>query len=453
LAFTASNGADVKVSLASLAWPSDDHLSLLQSALLVSTVVNNDVLLLVLPPTLAGILKRDKLGLGDLVFSDQYESHTPGHIFGLRGAHIPSQKYCRGTLFTDAASGFIGIQHQQNLSAAESIRAKQAFERDAMTAGVSILDYHTDNGIYTLQEYLKELHSKGQGLSHSTVGTHHHNGVAEASIKHVIASARTMLIHAALCWPDASDHELWPMALAHTVSLHNITPSMQTGRLPEEVWTRSHSTHSCLRNAHMWGCPLYILDPRGQAGHKIPAWDPHSRRAQNMGFSPLHASSVALARNLNTGNISPQFHVVYDDFFETVHTDGADPPDVWSDLVIVQSYCAPLDDDDPEYLPELGNEWLSSSELADCRRHLLERKKAMEEIKSQDKSAAPGVDPPLVGARKPPDPPFKPPSTTPIATLEEDEPMFHALEEAVPDAAPEEAPSSRISVNHPASQI
>jgi hypothetical protein len=61
------------------------------------------------------------------------------------------------------------------------------------------------------------------------VGAHHHNGVAEASIKHVIASARTMQIHAALRWPDASDWELWPMALSHAVALHNLTPNMQSG--------------------------------------------------------------------------------------------------------------------------------------------------------------------------------------------------------------------------------
>jgi hypothetical protein len=89
--------------------------------------------------------------------------------------------------------------------------------------------------------------------------------------------------------------------------------------------------------------------------------------AQNMGFSTLHASSVALACSLTTGHISPQFHVVFDDFFETIHTNGNDPPDVWSDLIIVQSFCTNLDDDDPDNLPSLGDEWLNPSELADRR--------------------------------------------------------------------------------------
>jgi hypothetical protein len=152
------------------------------------------------------------------------------------------------------------------------------------------------------------------------------------------------------------------------------------------------------------GCPLYILDPRGQAGHKIPAWDPQARRAQNMGFSPLHASSVALTWNLNTGHISPQFHVVYDDYFETFHTNGVGPPDNWSDLIIMQSFqTKSLDDDDPDNLPELGDEWLNLSELADHHCRLLERKNATAEFKSRDghkTDAAPREDPPHVASLK-----------------------------------------------------
>jgi hypothetical protein len=60
-----------------------------------------------------------------------------------------------------------------------------------------------------------------------------------------------MQIHAALRWPDASDHELWPMALAHAVTLHNIAPNQQTGHSPKELWTRSQSSHSCFRNVHI----------------------------------------------------------------------------------------------------------------------------------------------------------------------------------------------------------
>jgi hypothetical protein len=58
-------------------------------------------------PEHTGILKKDAMGPGDIIFGDQLESCTPGHVFRLQGAHISSQRYCGGSLYTDAYSGFI----------------------------------------------------------------------------------------------------------------------------------------------------------------------------------------------------------------------------------------------------------------------------------------------------------------------------------------------------------
>jgi hypothetical protein len=43
---------------------------------------------------------------------------------------------------------------------------------------------------------------------------------------------------------------------------------------------------------------------------------------QFLGFSREHSSTVALVRKLHTGHVSPQYHVVFDDKFETVYNDG-----------------------------------------------------------------------------------------------------------------------------------
>ena len=52
-----------------------------------------------------------------------------------------------------------------------------------------------------------------------------------------------------------------------------------------------------------------------------------------MGLSPYHASTVPLVLNLDTGAITPQFHVVFDDWFTTVPTSVDDltcmVQDVW----------------------------------------------------------------------------------------------------------------------------
>ena len=83
------------------------------------------------------------------------------------------------------------------------------------------------------KDYMKELVKDGQTIKHSSVGGHHHNGVAENAIKNVVRKARTMMIHAALRWPECSEKSLWPMALSHAVHLHNHASKMDSGLSPE----------------------------------------------------------------------------------------------------------------------------------------------------------------------------------------------------------------------------
>jgi len=80
-----------------------------------------------------------------------------------------------------------------------------------------------------------------------------------------------------------------------------------------------------------------------------------------MGQSSLHASTVGLILNLQTGNMSPQYHVVHNNFFETVYADGEEPPGEWAELVTLNSHNVALDDDG-DYEPQLNDEWLTPEE-------------------------------------------------------------------------------------------
>ena len=103
--------------------------------------------------------------------------------------------------------------------------------------------------------------------------------------------------------------------------LLNIIANVNESLSPEERFARAFRSTNRLENAPVWGCPIYVLQPTLQDGKKLPKWQPRSRRGQFVGWSTLHASNVALVRNLNTGRISPQFHVVFDNWFETVTVD------------------------------------------------------------------------------------------------------------------------------------
>jgi hypothetical protein len=85
-----------------------------------------------------------------------------------------------------------------------------------------------------------------------------------------------------------------------------------------------------------------------------------------MGSSPLHASTVGLIRSLRTNHISPQFHVVYDDLFETVHASAEEAPASWPDLFTFNRFKSDYDDED--FVPALPDEWLTPVELSQRQR-------------------------------------------------------------------------------------
>ena len=106
--------------------------------------------------------------------------------------------------------------------------------------------------------------------------------------------------------------------MENSVWLWNKLPKIDSGYSPEEIFTSTHRTHEDLKRTHVWGCPVYVLDPRMQDGKKIPKWEPRAKRGQFLGFSKRHSSTVGLIRNLKTGSVSPQYHVVYDDLYQTI---------------------------------------------------------------------------------------------------------------------------------------
>ena len=145
-----------------------------------------------------GILKKNKLEPGDLVFTDQFESRIPGMVFSDRGTKVTVHTYKGGTLFVDAATCRIKAFCQSSFTAEETIQSKLTFEKQSYGEGVTIKAYSSINGVYQAKDFMNELLKKGQGIKCSGVGGHHHNGVAENAIKNVTKIARTMMINAAL---------------------------------------------------------------------------------------------------------------------------------------------------------------------------------------------------------------------------------------------------------------
>lgn len=69
----------------------------------------------------------------------------------------------------------------------------------------------------------------------------------------------------------------------------------------------------------VFGSPVYVLHSRLYTGTLGPGkWKERSFQGVYVGHSKNHASNVILVYNPTTKQVSPQYHVVHDESFDTV---------------------------------------------------------------------------------------------------------------------------------------
>ena len=73
-----------------------------------------------------------------------------------------------------------------------------------------------------------------------------------------------------------------------------------------------------LKKFHSIGCPVYVLRSQLQEGKSLPKFEPRSRVGIFLGNSSQHSDNVALVLNPKTNHISAQYHILFDDKFETI---------------------------------------------------------------------------------------------------------------------------------------
>jgi hypothetical protein len=114
--------------------------------------------------------------------------------------------------------------------------------------------------------------------------------------------------------------------------IHNATPG-PSGLSPEEIFTRQKGKADRLLDIHTFDCPVFVLEPYLQQGHKIPKWQPREHQTVYLGHSPKHAQTVPIILNLKTGLCSPQYHVVFNDYFTSMKVQQTNVlPNSWNDL-------------------------------------------------------------------------------------------------------------------------
>ena len=254
---------------------------------------------------------------GQVVSVDQMVSQTPGLVAQMSG-FITSKRYTVATVFVDQATKYGFTFFQSSTSADETLLAKQAFEDHCRRMNVQIQHYHADNGVFASQAWRDSCVAQQQGLTFAGVNAHHQNGIAERRIKELTHMARTQLIHASRRWRTAITANLWPYPFREAQSALNEAPHSGLKATPLELFSRSTIAPN-VRHRQPFGCPVYVLSEQLQSQPAImDKWTERARVGVYLGRSPQHARSVALVLNLQTGHVSPQFHVRYDPTFSTI---------------------------------------------------------------------------------------------------------------------------------------
>jgi hypothetical protein len=256
---------------------------------------------------------------------DQLESSAPGFVAQLKGI-LTKRRYTCATICVDHYSRLGYVHIQQQLTSDETVEAKHDFEAFSRSQGVTIKQYHADNGIFADNAFLKFIREArpSQSITYCGVDANFQNGIAENRIRYLQEPARKQLLHAKARWPAAVTTNLWPYALINTHHMKNSLPDSKDGTCPFERFSGVEVAPN-LKSNQTFGCPVYGLNNKLASVKTIPKWNSRARVGLYIGPYPRHARNVYLVLSLDTGLVSPQFHVQHDDFFETVSLNAGNP--------------------------------------------------------------------------------------------------------------------------------
>ena len=262
---------------------------------------------------------------GEVISVDQLVSPVPGFIAQMTGK-LTVKRYKHATVFVDQASKLGYAYLQKSADADETVEAKKAFESYMQSLGLTVKAYHADNGIFRAHKWVNACNENKQQLTFAGVNAHHQNGVAERRIRELQELARTMMIHASRRWKNTLSTTLWPYALRIANNVYNNTPLQSHKDQITPIQAASGATVEINKKHYKpFGCPVYVLNRQLQLGNPHGKWNERSKMGIYLGQSPVHNKNVALVMDVDTGLVSPQFHVMFDNEFRTVRGEITTP--------------------------------------------------------------------------------------------------------------------------------
>jgi len=196
---------------------------------------------------------------------DQYLSSTQGHLQHTKGKNLQLWN------FPVAHCLWISVQ-SLSLSAIKSLLERVKLWLVNMDLSsyfallVSIFWFLWRKEAFLSRRPSWNYYAEGQTITFSGSGAWNQNGITECSIQTVVSWTRTMLLNAAIHWPEVVDLQSWQFAI-QSVYLWNFLLHPETKLSPLE-YVSQDTSH--LQRLHLWGWLTFVLDPRSQ---EIPSYD------------------------------------------------------------------------------------------------------------------------------------------------------------------------------------
>jgi hypothetical protein len=228
------------------------------------------------------------------------------------------KKYKNFMLFIDYKRRLVYPSFQESKTASEACRSKCDYEKFAQRYQVTTKSYHAENGALHSETFQKSIGNKNQRLNFSGVNAQWQNGLVECSNGTPCAAARSVLNHAISRWDKTITAELWHCAIQHAATIYN-TKKRRSRDYEFNLWEQFTGERSKLdqTDMHPIFCPVYVLDRLIQEGTSPPKWTKHTTQKVYVGHLHHYSKSVPMVWDPKTKLVSPKFHVMFDDNFDT----------------------------------------------------------------------------------------------------------------------------------------
>ena len=144
-----------------------------------------------------------------------------------------------------------------------------------------IRHYHTDNGRFSDNTFIKSVNTQGQTISYYGFNTQFQNGISEKRIRDLQYQGRIHILHTKSILISAIELKQWPYALQNANLIKRNLPNKDDTNSPVQRYYQEQVSPK-IRCHHNFVCPEYAPRNFLQAVGRHPHWESRPRIGINL---------------------------------------------------------------------------------------------------------------------------------------------------------------------------